>query len=210
MTGLLLKSVLLLVVTLALPVLLIRAQPYDDRDLHVLLSPPSDCAAPCFMGMRPGAMDIWDALRVLHQHEWVARVGQYDFEQSKNLDGTITIRINWEWSGLQPDLIDASQDGSVWILDDRLVSVEVATFLRLGDIRLGLGAPEREQFYALRDPNTKQYTHIHYIWYARSSLQMIASQLCPLRELNRMRVVVQWTQKPIELLHANSEQPRCG
>lgn len=208
MIGILFKSALLLVIALALPVLLIRAQPYDDRALHALFNPPSDCAAPCFMGIRPGAMDIWDALEVLRQHEWVARVSHYDLEQSKNLDGTITIRLNWDWSGLQPELIDASQNGSVWILDDRVVSVEVATFLRLGDIRLGLGAPEREQSSNLQNAHGSQYTH--YIWYPQGSLQMVASQTCPVSELNRTRVAVQWTARPLELPGSDRERRRCG
>ena len=207
MTGKLFKSALLLVAFFALPVLLIRAQPYDDSDLRALLDVPPDCAAPCFMGIRPGATDIWDALDVLNNHEWVARVGQYDFEHSKNLDGTITIEIDWEWSGAQPSLIDASRSGSVWILDDRVVSIDVPTFLRLGDVRLGMGTPEREQLYTMRNARGSQYTH--YTWYPQGSLQMIASSPCPVGELNRAQVVVQWTARPLQLPGGNSERRMC-
>jgi hypothetical protein len=208
MTTTLCKAALLLVIVFALPMLFIRAQRYNDSDLHALLNPPEGCAAPCFMGIRPGAMDIWDVLDVLHNHEWVARIGQYDFEQFKNPDGTITIMLNWEWSGAQPDLIDASQSGSVWILDDNVVSIEVATFLRLGDIRLGMGAPERERSFSMQSARANQYTH--YIWYPQGSQQMVASQPCPVDELNRVRVVVQWTAKPLELPEGDTERRRCG
>jgi hypothetical protein len=202
------KLALLLVLAFALPVLLIRAQPYDDTDLHDLLNPASDCAPPCFMGLRPGAMNIWEALDVLHNHEWVARIGQYDFEQFKNPDGTVTIMLNWEWSGTQPTLIDSTQQGSVWILDDQVVSIEVATLLRLGDIRLGMGAPEREQSYSMQNARASQHTY--YSWYPQGSLQMVASQSCPVGELNRVRVIVQWTAKPLELLGGDGQRRACG
>jgi hypothetical protein len=208
MVGRLFKLALVLVGLFALPLLLIRAQPYDDSDLHALLNPPPDCPNPCFMGIRPGTTNIWDALDVLHHHEWVARVGQYDFEQSKNLDGTITIELNWEWSGAQPALIDSSRRGSAWILDDIVVSIEVATFLRLGDLRLGMGAPQQEQLYAIQNARGSQYSH--YTWYPQGSLQMIASHPCPVGELNRMQVMVQWTAKPLQLPGAGSERRVCG
>lgn len=50
----LLRSSLLLTPLLCLPVLLIRARPYEDSELFALLTPPEGCPAPCFMGIRPG------------------------------------------------------------------------------------------------------------------------------------------------------------
>ncbi len=48
-----------------LPVLLIRAQPYDDGGLRAFLTPPEDCPAPCFMGIRPGVTTTEEALEIL-------------------------------------------------------------------------------------------------------------------------------------------------
>lgn len=97
MTGLVMRQAVLFVVVLIVPVLLIRAQPYDDRPLRALLTPASGCAPPCFMGLQPGRTTIWEALEVLR----------------------------WEWSGAQPALIDPANQGKAWVLDDTVVSIDV-------------------------------------------------------------------------------------
>jgi len=58
MTYLLLKFTLPLIVLMALPLLLIHAQPYDDSDLRAFLTPPVGCLAPCFMGIQPGLTKV--------------------------------------------------------------------------------------------------------------------------------------------------------
>lgn len=44
-----------------LPVLIIRAQPYDDTNLRALLN----CPTPCFLGIRPGVTTVRDAITLL-------------------------------------------------------------------------------------------------------------------------------------------------
>ncbi len=65
------RAALLLSVVFLLPVLLIRAQPYDDSDLRAFLTPPEDCPAPCFMDIRPGMTTAEEAVSILDAHPWV-------------------------------------------------------------------------------------------------------------------------------------------
>ena len=65
MITLLLRSSLLITVLLSLPILLIRAQPYDDPELRVFLPAPEACPTPCFMGIRPGVTTVGDARNIL-------------------------------------------------------------------------------------------------------------------------------------------------
>ncbi|MEO8606984.1 MAG: hypothetical protein ABI690_03840 [Chloroflexota bacterium] len=49
---------LLITVFFAIVALLIRAQPYDDVALRTFLTPPQNCAAPCFMGIQAGIIRV--------------------------------------------------------------------------------------------------------------------------------------------------------
>lgn len=65
MFRLLLRPVLMLILLAALPVFLIRAQPYDDSGLRAFLLPPAGCPAPCFLGIRPRLTTAQDAAVML-------------------------------------------------------------------------------------------------------------------------------------------------
>jgi hypothetical protein len=67
-----LKLSLLLIVLLALPIILIRAQPYDDSELRAFLTPSEGCPAPCFMGIRPGVTTTEEAIAILEAHPSLA------------------------------------------------------------------------------------------------------------------------------------------
>ena len=208
MLSLLPRPLLLLIAACAVPIFAIRAHPYDDSALRALLTPPADCPAPCFMGIRPGVTTLWEALELLDQHGWVARLGAYDFENSQNPDGTVTIMLTWEWSGAQPGVIDSSRSGSLWVLDDLIVSIDVVTRLQQGDIQLALGLPDKEQFITVRGPQGDLYTH--YAWYETPSLMIIADNRCPARELSRNRVMFHWSEKPLEFPALQSVRQICG
>jgi hypothetical protein len=58
MTNTLLKVALALIITIAIPLLFIHAQAFDDSELRAFLTPPEGCPAPCFMGIRPGETGV--------------------------------------------------------------------------------------------------------------------------------------------------------
>lgn len=191
-----------------LPMLVIRAQPYDDTAVRALLSPPEACPSPCFMGIRPGSMTIWDALDVLRVHGWVGEVENYEFENFQNPDGTVTLVVNWDWSGAQSPFIDPASPGGVWVLDDRIVSIDVETELRLGDIKLSLGLPDREQIYTTRNVQGTFYTH--YAWYEQPQLLMIVANRCPVTQLNQSRVQLHWAEKAPEMPAMQNPRQVCS
>lgn len=58
----------------ALPILILRAQPYKAGDLRAFLTPPAGCPAPCFLGVQPGITRLDEAQIILEAHPWIARV----------------------------------------------------------------------------------------------------------------------------------------
>ncbi|MEZ4672377.1 MAG: hypothetical protein R3E39_31110 [Anaerolineae bacterium] len=116
---------------------LIHFQPYDDHDLRNLLFTP-DCVAPCFMNIQPGLTSAADAVRTLEGSEWVGQiqVGPYG--------------ILWRWNGRQPlafqNLYPVSSekyDGVIAFADGLVVNIILSSPLKLGDLYLALGPPQK-------------------------------------------------------------------
>jgi hypothetical protein len=142
MFRLLLRFALLLTLLVALPIVLIRAQPYDDSDLRAFLIPPEGCPMPCFMGIRPGVTTVEEAIAILEGHEWVTNL-VVDLDTNElypppNISGTIT----WEWSGLQPLAVDTLAPAQLRIRDSRTTTFRVPLNITFGQILLSLGMPD--------------------------------------------------------------------
>ncbi len=112
-----------------LPVLLIRAQPYDDRDLRAFLAPSADCLAPCFMGIRPGVTTIEEAMLILQGSPWVSdRIESREFS-----------RIIIVWEGSESSLIDTASSGRLSFSGGVIQNINIRTHITLGDLWAGLG-----------------------------------------------------------------------
>lgn len=153
----LLRFITLTSALLMLPMLLIRAQPVDNSDLSGFLATPDNCAAPCFIGIKPGVTRVGETLQILRSHNWISdiRVDAFGEHVSSSFGYA---EINWDWSGQQPGLIDATQPGRISFLWDResqrnLESVDDATIetitihttIRIERARLWYGAPDSGQ-----------------------------------------------------------------
>lgn len=79
---LLLKIALLLTLFFAACIGLIRAQPYDDRELHEFLTPPDGCPAPCWQGIHPGETRLNTAAAIIE-----AMPGVHPIERSQRFAG---------------------------------------------------------------------------------------------------------------------------
>lgn len=113
---------------------LIRAQPYDDSDVDLLFAHTEHCTTPCFMGIQPGLTTTDEAIRLLNAHPWVAAV---DVPASRSL-----VTVRWEWSGQQPQTIDAAVPGEIRLFSDQRVSmIQVSTHVPLERMRLSFGLP---------------------------------------------------------------------
>ncbi len=104
MTNFYLRLVLLPIVMLTVVLLVIRSQPYDDHELRELLL-PSNCPAPCFMGIRPGVTTVEEAVKLLEASDLVKDV--------KNE----TVGIYWRWDKLNPNWINSQDGGQIFAMN---------------------------------------------------------------------------------------------
>jgi hypothetical protein len=142
-SSFLLKFALALTVLLALPVLLIRARPYDDHELRTFLT-PQDCPAPCFMGIRPGETMAWDAIALLEADARVREVLE-DFGNTRpevidyQLPPMLSI-VDWEWNDTR--WFPWERHGSLVMFDRQVRAINLYTNFALGDLLLTYGLPD--------------------------------------------------------------------
>src|SRR5688572_21189914 len=65
MSYTLIRLVVAITLLFTIPILLIHAQPYDDSQLRMFLTPPDGCPSPCFMNIQPGITTLRDAAQYL-------------------------------------------------------------------------------------------------------------------------------------------------
>jgi hypothetical protein len=124
----LLRWMLILSSALLLPVLLIRAQPYDDRALREFLTPPEGCPAPCFMGIRPGVTTAEEAEQLLAAQSIIRRgeVGnsiQFNFSRPHNL-------------------LDESSTIYLQLQDNRVLTLDIRTTFTLSELLIASRHPD--------------------------------------------------------------------
>jgi hypothetical protein len=153
---------------------IIRARPYTDHAAQGLFDtadcPPNPDAAdgryPCFMGILVGVTMRDEAMAVLQGHPWVRDVYE---------SGTV---ISWSWSGQQPDLIDAGQDGLISLsMSGRTRQMRILTRLEFGDVWLSQGAPDS----ALLVRPVSRSTAYQISYFAEANVQAITTLNCPAR-----------------------------
>jgi hypothetical protein len=169
MFRLILRPVLLLTLLSALPVVLIRAQLYDDSDLRAFLIAPAGCPAPCFMGIRPGVTTPEEANRILEQLGWTQTDTQWPIRSS----------LSWYWNSQQSFWIDAQINGIMGDTMDGSAYLEIRTPARVGDLRLLLGVPDKEQYRLWAVFAGAGSTFQYSAWYAEAGIEMIANGVCP-------------------------------
>jgi hypothetical protein len=154
MIRLLLRPALALTVLLALSVVLMRAQPTEDESVSRFLTPDADCLALCLLGMRPGLTTVGQAMTLLRSHAWVSSA-------LMNASGRGYADIEWQWSGQQPALIEASRPGRItfyWDRDEddgrrRLDDMPIETV----SIHTRIRIYEAESWFGLADTGTAAY-----------------------------------------------------
>jgi hypothetical protein len=170
---------LLLTIIFALPMFVIRAQPFDDRVMRVLTE--ENCTTPCFIGIRPGITTMSAAVYDLDAHEWIAsKVGNFpsQVQQAIYFDaGVPRITMHWRWSEAVPGWINASQPGSLTVEDRGVKDVMIDTYISLGELFLAYGEPDEATFI----PSNSGLKRFEYTaWYADESILIQTEGLCPL------------------------------
>ena len=150
-----------------------HVQPYDDRGLRdEVLS--SHCAAPCFMGIRPGVTTREEAILLLQANPWVESVRMPDNQT-----------IAWTWSGKQPAFLQTHMTYAQILIANEIVRwIDVQTSATMADFKIAMGVPD-VTYYA----SWKSYQSINntlYIYleahaiYTDFPLEVQLSALCPL------------------------------
>lgn len=135
MLRLYLRAGIPLFLLLALPMLVIRAQRYDDSDVRELLL-NNGCAAPCFLGIQPGITTANDALAILRNSQWVDSAS-IAYRDSDYGGGAV-----WSWTKLASPLLGKKQGGFVSSPRNGVQVVDllrITTVVASGDAYLILG-----------------------------------------------------------------------
>lgn len=174
-----LKPALLLTLILALPIVVIRAQPFDDRVTRLLSE--EDCKTPCFIGILPGVTVMSAAVYGLDGHEWIAsRFENFpsQVQQSIHFDARVPrITFRWRWSETVPAWINATQPGSLTVEDRGVKDVMIDTYMSLGEIFLAYGEPDEAVFI----PDNSGLPRFEYTaWYANEGMLIQSEGACPL------------------------------
>lgn len=212
MTPRLLRLAAGLTLLLALPIALIRAQPYADGGLHESLTSPQGCLAPCFMGIRPGVTPLEEALLILDDHEWVAALaGEY----SGYLPGAMTYDlprllpvIDWAWNMNRPTWIDSQKKSSVALTGSHVAAITVHTQVPLGDMLLIFGPPDRTLL--ARRGTDQARTFVYYGWYADKRLLVTVGGSCPRSGIYRQAVRLSFLTTPPRWGDSLADTPMCS
>jgi hypothetical protein len=131
MFHLLLRPILLLTLLAALPIALIRAQPYDDTELRAFLTPPDGCPAPCFIGIRPGVTTAQDAAVMLTTHALLLDT------ISPNPPRGLRVRAS------RPDALVEDRVFSYLDVENNVIQwIQMHTNISLADVWMAFGPPD--------------------------------------------------------------------
>lgn len=171
------KLAVLVTAAAVLPMLLIRARPYDDSHLRALFLPPEGCPSPCLLGIRPGETSIPRAMRILNAHEWVSDA-LYHF-------GGLTADprfISWRWKDGEMPLVDSTLKRGHMRLNanNTIRDFTFPTYVTLGDIWLWLGPPQKQLTVGYKGVELRMsYSAV----YETNELVFGFARACPLKSL---------------------------
>jgi hypothetical protein len=158
LSGLAAKFALALTGIFAAALALTHAMPYNGDDLQALITPPANCAVPCWNGVQPGVTTVNEAVAILQADPTVA-----DYLVSPG-------KISWWWNGEQSPLLDATgrafhgrMEYALVNGQDTITSVVLDTNVLMGDVRLTLGEPEALTLYTVHGQETAQRSGIVHV-----------------------------------------------
>jgi hypothetical protein len=172
----LLTVALLLSALFALTINLIRAQPYDDSHLTVILDSTDECPPPCFLGIRPGQTDVYEALLILRTHDWVESVDVNHYNRSAGA-GTIL----WTWSESRPAWTRTLSNINMRVFRETVTAINMETAIPFGYIPLRYGETTTGGA-SLQPPTPRRGLSVDYwVNYHDAYFQAQAYIPCPVR-----------------------------
>ncbi|HVU12247.1 MAG TPA: hypothetical protein VHD90_13270 [Phototrophicaceae bacterium] len=150
----------------------VHALPYDNASLIAFFAPPG-CAAPCFMGIRPGVTTHDQALALLKSQAWVGSVS----------DSPVSLR--WNWNGQQPAFVSDPpndvQGGQINFVSGQVYSITLSTATRWAEFFGAFGVPDQEFMRAGENPNGFYPYVIHTATYTAYDFEVDTNTLCPFK-----------------------------
>jgi hypothetical protein len=140
-----------------------RAGAGADAGLRAAFVPRSDCAAPCWEGIRPGSTSAADAERLLRQHRWID-----DLSAGPSI-------ISWHWSEQAPGYIDSARQGVLYVEHARVWTVRVPLRVPFGDIWALFGPPSQ----SLLVRPVSRSTAYQIVSYEDIGISVVSSLSCP-------------------------------
>lgn len=197
MSRLLVRVTALLLPLITIIMVAIHTRPFDDNTIRTILR-PSDCNAPCFIGIRPGITRMPEAQKLLESHPWVGQI------HSRLDSGCCTIALSWRWNGQQPDMFGNNENTVYFSYDphtgEQIVqNIAIHTRIPAGDAILTLGKWPLADSGALQGLNTAYVE----VFYREQAVHLSMDVGCP---LNRWQL---W-QAPVTLALNHSADDLTG
>ena len=214
MTRSLLRWALILSGVCLLPIAVIRAQPYDDSELRAFLTPPDGCPVPCFMGLRPGVTTTGEALAILGNHEWVKDLGDINLDDFPDPSNIPISSASWRWNSLGPQWLSSTGrymdglNGSFWVEDGKVVSLEMDTSIHIGDLILVFGIPDKTAVLSY-DGLSGDRVYDYSAWYRDEGIIMSTSGMCPFTSLYMRPVMIRFQEHAPEFSESDTLHPGC-
>lgn len=89
------------------------------NELRDLISPNEQCPQPCWQGIQPAITSSTDAIARLKSMTWTSDISA--------IQGIVTNDsiIQWKWNGQQSGIIDGQRQGTIWLHNGLVYSIEL-------------------------------------------------------------------------------------
>lgn len=175
---LLIAAAVLLCLSMTLPIMWIRAQPYETESLLNTFGQPEDCRHPCWQSIRPGETERSDALHILEHSPWAAQII------------SDPAWLHWQWAAAGLPYIDPQVPGAIRTDEDAVVEIHLGATATVGDFFLVFGQPG----WATAWHSGTETTLI--LSYPEDSLSLIVNLACPIKRHSF------WMARPAVRIHS--------
>jgi hypothetical protein len=156
----------------------IRAIPREDAALYALLAAPDGCAAPCFLGIRPGETTRTQALAILRAHPYVDQVE----------DDALGVSWRWKRPPQLGSLPDSSPGAPLFARIDysgeAVGSIHMETSITWGDFLLLFGSPDQVASVNISAPSVRY--HMFGAVYREQAFEIQTMTRCPINSPQAM------------------------
>ena len=146
-----------------------------DSEVQTLIGISESCAQPCWQGIRPATTSSTDAIARLNAMPWVVNISA--------IQGIVTNDsiIRWKWSGQQAKIIDGERDGTIWLHNGLVYSIEIPLKISFASIWQAVGKPQ--DTLIIKAPRAMPAVFYH-AYYAAGLIDIYGITPCPLSAWN--------------------------